>query len=138
MKKSSIIFLIIVISLSLFKGIALANDVTVSNVSITSHNDINQTANVQFNITWQNSWRNSINYDAAWVFIKYSTDGGSTWNHAKLQATGGMTTPSGNGIINPSNYSLGIGTALQIIVPTEPVSGYTGAFLQRATMALAL
>ena len=118
--------------MTLFAGRALANNIAVSSVSITSQNAANKTANVQFNITWANSWMNSVNNDAAWVFIKYSTDSGVTWNQATLKATGGTPTSSGNGIINPSNYSVGSGTALQIIVPTEATSGKTGAFLQRS------
>ena len=120
------------LGMMLFAGGALANNITVSSVSITSQNAANKTANVQFNITWANSWMNSVNNDAAWVFIKYSTDSGVTWNQATLKATGGTPTSSGNGIINPSNYSVGSGTALQIIVPTEATSGKTGAFLQRS------
>ena len=108
-----------------------ANNIAVSNVTITSQSTANQTANVQFDITWSNSWRNVINYDAAWVFVKYSTDGGTTWNHATLKATGGTATSAGNGIINPTGYSGGSGTALDIIVPTEATSGKKGAFVQR-------
>ena len=120
------------LGMTLFAGAALANNIAVSSVSITSQSTANQTANVQFNITWNNSWRNSVNYDAAWVFVKYSTDAGVTWAHATLAATGGTATSSGNGIINPTGYSVGSGTALQIIVPTEASSGYKGAFLQRS------
>ena len=108
-----------------------ANNIAVSNATITSQSTANQTANVQFDITWSNSWRNVINYDAAWVFVKYSTDGGTTWNHATLKASGGTATSSGNGIINPTGYSGGSGTALDIIVPTEATSGKKGAFVQR-------
>ena len=124
--------MILFLGMTLFAGRALANNIAVSSVSITSQNAANKTANVQFNITWANSWMNSVNNDAAWVFIKYSTDSGVTWNQATLKATGGTPTSSGNGIINPSNYSVGSGTALQIIVPTEATSGKTGAFLQRS------
>jgi len=118
-----------------FPVASMANGLAVSNVSIVSQNETNQTANVQFDITWNNSWRNAINYDAAWVFVKFSTDHGVTWNHATLAATGGSTVSDGGtgGVLNPTGYSLGSGTGLQIIVPTEASSGYKGAFLQRAS-----
>ena len=128
--------MMLLLGMTLFMGTAWANNIAVSNVSITSQNSQGSTttANINFNITWNNSWRNSVNYDAAWVFVKYSTDGGITWAHATLSATGGTTVSDGGtgGILNPTGYSVGSGTALQIIVPTESTSGYKGAFLQRA------
>ena len=131
MNKVSTIFFIVAVFFVLLACPAAANNIAVSNATITSQSTANQTANVQFDITWSNSWRNAINYDAAWVFIKYSTDGGTTWNHATLKAAGGTATSSGNGRINPTGYSGGSGTALDIIVPTEATSGKKGAFVQR-------
>ena len=113
-------------------SLAYANNISVTNVSITAQSTANQTANVQFDITWANSWCNAINWDAAWVFVKYSTDSGTTWAHATLKASGGTPTSSGNGIINPTGFSQGAGTGLNIIVPTEATSGKKGAFLQRS------
>jgi len=74
-----------------------ANNVAVSNISLTGQDATNDFTFVQFNITWDNSWRTNIvssNHDAAWVFVKYSTDGGATWSHATL------STPY-QGIPNP-------------------------------------
>jgi formylglycine-generating enzyme required for sulfatase activity len=43
-----------------------ANDITVSNLIV------NQAAGtVTFDISWQNSWRDAENWDAAWVFVKF-------------------------------------------------------------------
>jgi formylglycine-generating enzyme required for sulfatase activity len=43
-----------------------ANGITVSNLSV------NQAAGtVTFDISWQNSWRDAENWDAAWVFVKF-------------------------------------------------------------------
>jgi formylglycine-generating enzyme required for sulfatase activity len=61
---------------------------------------------VQFDITWENSWWDPGKHDAAWVFVKYSTDGGGTWNHATLAASG-HTAPSGSTIDTPSD-SMGV------------------------------
>lgn len=50
---------------------------------------------IEFDVSWESSWRNDLagagqakpfNHDAAWVFVKYSTDGGSTWRHATLSS----------------------------------------------------
>jgi len=96
-----------------------ANNIAVSNVTITGQSTSASTCKVQFDISWDNSWRNAINYDAAWVFIKYSTDSGTTWAHATLKTAG----------TNPANFSQGTGTGLDIVVPTDK----KGAFLQRTS-----
>jgi len=52
---------------------------------------------VQFNLSWQNSWRTSsapFNWDAAWVFVKYKVGTAGDWKHATLSTTG-HTIPSG-------------------------------------------
>jgi formylglycine-generating enzyme required for sulfatase activity len=98
---------------------AYANNISVSNPAITGQDGSSETAKVQFDISWENSWRNSVNYDAAWVFVKYSTDGGTTWAHATLKTSG----------TDPAGFSAGTGTILQIVVPTDK----KGAFLQRSS-----
>ena len=80
------------ISCSLF-----ANNIVVSNISLTSRNTSAQTVLVQFNLNWQNSWRTSsapFNWDAAWVFVKFKVGTSGDWKHATL-STSGHTIPSG-------------------------------------------
>jgi formylglycine-generating enzyme required for sulfatase activity len=81
------------ISCSLF-----ANNIAVSNISLTGRNIGTQTVLVQFNLSWQNSWRTSttapFNWDAAWVFVKYKVGTTGDWKHATL-STSGHTIPSG-------------------------------------------
>ena len=96
-----------------------ANNVAVANVTITGQSTSAETCKVQFDISWDNSWRNSVNYDAVWVFIKYSTDSGSTWAHATLKTSG----------TNPAGFSQGTGTGLDLVVPSDK----KGAFLQRTS-----
>jgi formylglycine-generating enzyme required for sulfatase activity len=69
-----------------------ANNLQVSNVGLTGEVPGSH-AFVKFDISWDNSWRNDLpgagnvapfNYDAAWVFVKFSIDGGVTWRHASL------------------------------------------------------
>ena len=71
-----------------------ANNISVSNISITGQNTTagtNNAANysmVKFNLAWENSWRSAaLNWDAAWVFVKYRVNGGA-WNHCNLNNTG--------------------------------------------------
>ena len=72
---------------------AFANDVVVSNSTVTGQDALNHVAFVQFDITWDNSFRDVINHDACWVFVKYSTDGGAP--------PGGMPRLLPQGIPNP-------------------------------------
>lgn len=95
---------------------ASANNVAVSNVSLVESSQP-QTARVRFDISWDNSWRNALNYDAAWVFVKYSSDNGANWRQATLKTAGK----------NPLGFSVETGTNLDIIVPAD----LKGAFLQR-------
>lgn len=85
-----------------------ANNITVSNVSLTGQNTtsgINNIANfsyVQFDLDWENSWRTSSgssNWDAAWVFVKYRKSGTVVWSHATLNTTASNhTAPTGSTI----------------------------------------
>ena len=99
MKSKLLPILLLAVNL-LFLQSAFANNVQVSNVTLTGQNAGSQFTLVQFDITWENSWRDQINEDAAWVFIKYSTNGGP-WQHATL-ATSGHTPPSGSFINSPT------------------------------------
>jgi formylglycine-generating enzyme required for sulfatase activity len=111
-------FLPFIFFLSMPAGKAEANNLSVSMVSIGDVSLNQATAKVRFDISWDNSWRTDINYDAAWVFIKYSTNAGTSWNHATLKTSG----------TNPDGFSQGSGTALDIIVPSDK----KGAFLRRS------
>ena len=74
----------------------LANNINVSNVTLTGFNVAQDYVLVQFDLSWENSWRDDINWDAAWVFVKYQQTGGSGWEHARLNTTAGNhAIPSG-------------------------------------------
>jgi len=76
-----------------------ANNTSISKVSLTGKNTGSQYILVQFDISWENSWRTSSapnNWDAAWVFVKYRVGGGA-WQHAWLNENG-HTAPSGSTI----------------------------------------
>ena len=79
-----------------------ANDVSINAVTLQGQNTggpLNtHYSNVQFDITWKNSWRTSTNennYDGCWIFIKYRKQSTSVWLHATLNATG-QTAPGGS------------------------------------------
>lgn len=87
-----------------------ANNIQISNVSLTGQNTIDDFTMVQFNLTWENSWRISIgpsNWDAAWVFVKYRI-GTGPWLHAFLnnedhvEGTGTATSIT-SGLLNTAS-----------------------------------
>jgi len=88
------------VALLLGAASAQANNLTVTNVSLTGQNTGSDFILVQFDITWKNSWRvtgsDPNNWDAAWVFVKYRVAGGA-WMHATLH-TSGHTAPTGSTI----------------------------------------
>ncbi|CAH8283787.1 formylglycine-generating enzyme required for sulfatase activity [Mariniflexile fucanivorans] len=63
-----------------------ANNITVSNISLENLNSPQNWVQVEFDLSWENSWRLSAgpsNWDAAWIFIKYRVNSGN-WAHAQL------------------------------------------------------
>lgn len=84
----------------------------VKNVTTTGNNAANKTIQVQFDMSWDNSWRDGINWDAAWVFMKYK-DANGLWQHVQLNTTG---------------FANGTGTANTIQVGSDKV----GAFVYRS------
>ncbi|MCC5924469.1 MAG: SUMF1/EgtB/PvdO family nonheme iron enzyme [Crocinitomicaceae bacterium] len=90
-------------------------------MSITGQNTTSQFSLVEFDLSWDNSWRTSTlesNWDAAWVFVKIRNVNSNIWQHAKLNNTG-HTAPAGAvidpGLVNvnapfdaSSNYAAGV------------------------------
>lgn len=94
----------------LFIGFAttFANNILVQNVTTTGNNATNKTIQVQFDLSWDNSWRDTINWDAAWVFMKFK-DANGFWQHAKLNQTG---------------FNNGSGTANTVQVTTDKIGSW--------------
>lgn len=82
----------------LISTVTLANNLTVTSVTLVGQVPASDYTFVQFDITWDNSWRVStapFNYDAVWVFVKYK-DGSGLWKHATLNTSGhSVTTDNG-------------------------------------------
>jgi hypothetical protein len=66
---------------------AFANNMLVQNVTTLGNDAVNKTIQVQFDISWDNSWRDAINWDAAWIFMKFK-DASGIWQHVQLSQTG--------------------------------------------------
>ncbi|HPS20032.1 MAG TPA: SUMF1/EgtB/PvdO family nonheme iron enzyme [Candidatus Omnitrophota bacterium] len=102
-----------------FPVFSYANGLKIENGTVVEENTSSGTATIQFDITWNNSWKDNVNFDAVWVFAKYSTDGGVTWEHVTLKESG----------IDPSGTSAGTGTDVEIFVPSDK----KGCFIQRVS-----
>lgn len=72
---------------------SFGNNIMVNSVCIQNQDTSLQFTNVRFNVSWDNSWRNATNYDAAWIFIKFRIKGQSLWNHASIHTTGYTASP---------------------------------------------
>jgi hypothetical protein len=84
------------------------NYMLVRNVTTTGINTSNQTAQVQFDLNWGYSWKDSINWDAAWVFMKYKNAAGE-WKPCKIKTTG---------------YDHGQGTPINVNVPADQMGAF--------------
>jgi hypothetical protein len=100
-----------------------ASNLQLSGLDEVSANPAAGTITFSFNLTQDNSWRNATNYDAVWVFMKYSTDGGATWHHASMAGSG--HNPSGFAI--PTQFE----SQFEIFVPNDQ----KGFFVQRSGQA---
>lgn len=112
----------------------LANNILVSNARIvpvvggsTTHTFVG------FDLSWDNSWRDTYNWDAAWVFVKFRTPvtfgGDDVWRHAWLSTNNadhtvgndsntaatthtGITSLDGNGNTTTGGTNQGMGVFL--------------------------
>lgn len=70
---------------------SLANNPQIGAVTLVNQNAISDFTHVQFDVSWENSWRTSTgpaNWDALWLFVKFRRAGTTTWSHATLHASG--------------------------------------------------
>ncbi len=92
----------------------LGNNLIISNISTGNKDETNNLVSIQFDISWENSFRDVINHDAVWIFMKYrvpiANGGDNTWRHLIL---------NGSGHVVPAGFELSLATDL------------VGVFLQR-------
>ena len=100
----SIIFVLVVFVCFLFSTGTYANNIVVSGTTVYGHNSTFHTTLVQFDLTWENSFRvdrGPTNWDAAWVFVKYRVPinygGDGVWRRASMSSTVNAT-PAGSAV----------------------------------------
>ncbi len=80
-------------------AMAHANNIRVENVATRFQGVTeNDTVYVEFDLSWENSWRNDLNHDAAWVFVKFRAPGSNHWQHAYLATNAAHHTAPGGKI----------------------------------------
>jgi formylglycine-generating enzyme required for sulfatase activity len=122
-KRKGLLYFFGLFFLTCVNTLVYASNVAVTNVTLTGQNATAETIQIQFDLSWDNSWRDSTNYDAIWVFAKYKKTGESEpWNHVMLKSSG----------TNPSGYVQGSGAALNIVVPTNDDGKSYGCFIERS------
>lgn len=107
----------------------LANNLLVTNTTVTAPSTLGGAARISFDISWENSWRytnatdDAFYHDAAWVFFKAASDGIDIWQHVVLSGTG----------TNPAGFSRGTaGADIEMIVPSDGM----GVFIRRSSANL--
>ena len=127
MKGNNFLQLVLLFCLLMFiSDSTFANNITVSNLSLTGQNVTDHYTFVKFDISWENSWRTSSapnNWDAAWVFVKFRIDGGE-WQHAWLNDVGH---------INPTGSTVAIGLLKPDSAFNPTTNPGLGAFIYRDT-----
>jgi len=112
-KKRLLVFIAMIFLLLLRQG--RGNNIQIQNVTIASWEMNEDYVLVQFDLSWENSFRDEVNWDAAWVFVKYQLQGSSEWQHAWLGTTAaehtvpaGYTCTVGSTTIDTINRGMGV------------------------------
>ena len=135
MKKTNLIC-IVLLSLVLTTSLPLlANNISIDgDVTLTDQNTTGDYTHIQFDISWENSWRLDgvaapYNRDAAWVFAKFNIVGDNPdlgWQHCTLN-TSGHTAPSGSVVENPSSDNPQTGIFIYRSADNKTTAGYAAS-----------
>jgi len=91
---------------------AAANNIKVDNVRTRNLDAGAKTVDIVFDLSWENSWRNDVNHDAAWVFVKFRAPTSNDWQHAYLATNAGVHSAPGAVIAVGTNDAAGVGAGL--------------------------
>ncbi|MBF0593835.1 MAG: SUMF1/EgtB/PvdO family nonheme iron enzyme [Candidatus Omnitrophica bacterium] len=116
--RSAVCFLAFVFFFISFSASVFANNLTISNVRMGTRDPSAKTLSILFDLAWDNSWKNKINHDAAWITLRLS-DGQSSTSEKVLCK---LTTAG----VSPAGFSAGSNQNAEIYVPQDKV----GAFIR--------
>jgi formylglycine-generating enzyme required for sulfatase activity len=100
---------LILIFLLLLTGNVLANNILVSNATLNGQNKTNHTSKINFDVSWENSWRtstNESNYDGAWVFVKFRKNGTTDWRHCTIDGSNYIAATSSTMKVPPDGKGI--------------------------------
>jgi len=98
-----------------------ANNLSVSNVTLEDRNPSSKTVVVQFDVSWENSWKTKINHDATWLTVRLYDP--------TVNPTSKMLCDIAVSGVNPTGISAGTSSDLEVYVPSDQ----KGAFLRPMT-----
>lgn len=107
--KALSILLIILSNIMIFIANSSANNLTINNIFLQARNPSSNTVVVQFDVSWENSWKTKINHDAAWITIRLYDPSvtPNSKNLCELSASG----------LNPTGTT--VDSDLEIYVPAD-------------------
>jgi len=91
----------------LLSFLGFSNNIVVSNIGTSNRDTAQNFTIINFDLSWENSWRvtgGPMNWDAAWVFVKYRLKNQTVWNHVKLNWVDG--TGANDGHIVPASATI--------------------------------
>ncbi len=120
MKK--IFFIIFYIFINFWANVfyVYGNNLHITNVSLKDRFPDNGTVVVEFDISWDNSWRTKINHDGVWITVRlYDPTSSPIYKKLCKLATSG---------VNPEGTNVGDNSNIEIYVPKDRI----GAFIRPA------
>jgi len=81
-----------------------SNNIQIANTTLTGNTGTS--IQIRFDLSWENSWRGggAVNWDAAWVFVKYRTSLTGPGNHVRLNNAGHVAAAGSQidlGLVDP-------------------------------------
>lgn len=99
---------IILISLLCFCPPLYANNLSISNVSLADRNPDTDTVVVELDVSWDNSWKTKINYDAVWLTFRLSNPTTSPTDKKLCQITASGVNPTGTSVGSNANFEISV------------------------------
>jgi formylglycine-generating enzyme required for sulfatase activity len=97
-----------------FPSLTLADTLRIGNIRLDNHNPSLSSVDVIFSLSWGNAWRNNLNHDAVWVFVKHRRKPDGAWRHTRgfgvtlpAHAEALAVSDSSGVFIRPKNAMLG-------------------------------
>ena len=103
----NILKLFLLLAITQMPILVKSNNLRIANVSFANINPLAQTVNIKFTISWENSWRDSINWDAAWVFARYKHPVTGFWSPIKFNPGSGVNGTGTNATVQVASDSMG-------------------------------